>query len=266
MKKIYKKIGITLLCINLVPIELFSFDDRLRLPGNINGIELLGAGGIAHDDTAFLGEKKSTEFSPFFALMTEDFYVDIHKIAYRFHPKEDTILTLIGRQDALPNEEDIPSYLNIKSGESYDVGLMAEKKFGKYSLEAEAMVDVTGTHNGVSLELAMGYNHYSEKSHFEVVLGARYQDNNRANYLYGVSSKEANSSLKKYEAKGDLAAFLYASYVFEVYNNLGLVLQGSITSLSDTAKQSPRIKNDAKYQEVELFAGLVWQFSIYDKD
>lgn len=57
MKKIYKKIGITLLCISLAPIELFGFDDRLRLPGDINGIELLGGGGIAHDDTAFLGEK-----------------------------------------------------------------------------------------------------------------------------------------------------------------------------------------------------------------
>jgi len=236
MKQLYKKIAIGLLCIGITPIEVFSFDDRLKLPHDIKGIELSLGGGLAYDDTAFLGEKESTEFSPSFALMTDDFYVDIHKVSYRFHPKEDTILTLIGRQDALPNEEDIPSYLNIKSGDSYHVGLMAEKKFGKYSTEGEALVDVTGTHNGMLLELAMGYNHYSEKSHFEVILGARYQDDKRMNYRYGVSAKESNARLSKYEAEADLTAFLYTSYTYEFYDNLGIVLEASIASLSDTAK------------------------------
>ncbi|MCK5855315.1 MAG: MipA/OmpV family protein [Sulfurovaceae bacterium] len=253
----------SLLCMYLLPMEL-SADNRLKLPRDINGIEILVGGGASYDETANLGETTLTEFSPTFALMSDRFYLDIHKVAYRFYPKDDTILTAVGMQGGLPNEEDIPAYLNIKGGDdSYDIGLMAEKQFGTYRVEAMALVDVTGTHDGMLLELATGYDYYSKKSHFEVTLGARYQDKNRNNYLYGVTPKESTSRLASYDAKGDVTAFLHANYTYELYKNLGITVGGSITSLSDTAKKSPRIKDDAKYQEVELFTGLIWQFSVY---
>ena len=70
--------------------------------------------------------------------------------------------------------------------------------------------------------------------------------------------------MAKYEAEADLTAFLYASYTYELYNNVGITFGGTLVSLSNTTKQSPRINNDVQYQEAEFFAGLVWQFSVYD--
>ena len=259
-----KKFLIGLACVYLLPMKLVS-DDRLKLPRDIKGIEVLLGGGISYDDTANLGEKTLYEFSPTFALMTDRFYLDIHRVAYRFYPEDDTILTVVGMQGGLPNEEDIPAYLNIKDGDdSYDIGLMAEKQFGAYRVEGMALSDVTGTHNGILLDLAVGYDYYSDKSHFEVTLGARYEDKKRNNYLYGVSPKETTSSLATYDAKADVSAFLHANYTYEFYKNLGIVFGGNISSLSNTAKKSPRIKDDAQYQEIELFIGLIWQFSVYD--
>ena len=263
MKKIYKKIRISLLCICFAPTEVLS-DDRLKLPRDIKGIEILVAAGASYDNTADLGAKELMEFSPTFALMTDRFYVDVHTVSYRFYPSEDTILTIIGNQDPLPNESDIPAYLNIKSGESYDLGVIAEKQFGEYRLEAKVATDITGTHNGMLFELATGYDYNSDKSHFEVTLGTRYRNEKRNNYLYGVSTKESNSRLRSYEAEADLTVFLHANYTYEIYKNLGVTVGGTFESLSNTVKKSPRIKSNAQYKELELFAGLIWQFSIYD--
>lgn len=263
MKKLSRRVLISLFCIHFVSISL-SADDRLKLPRDVKGIEFLFGIGGNYDESAYLGEKAENGLSPIPALMTENFYLDVHQVAYRFHPRKDTILTLIGRQENYPNEDDLPAYLNTKNGEFYDVGLMVEKQFGDYRIESMLSTDVTGTHDGMALEMALGYDYYSEKSHFEITLGTRLQDKKRNNYVYGVSKKESSPRLKTYDAKSDVTAYFHANYTYQLYNNFGLVLSGSIESLSDTAKNSPRIKNDAKYKEVELLAGIIWQFSVYN--
>ena len=78
-KKIYinwNKFIIYTLCIH----RSFS-DDRLQLPRDIKGVEILAAAGAEYDNMSYFGEKELIEFSPLFALMTDRFYVDIHKVS-----------------------------------------------------------------------------------------------------------------------------------------------------------------------------------------
>ena len=237
---------------------------RLELPRDTNGIEVLTVLGIGHDKTAYKGVETTTEFTLGPAILTDNFYLDIHSVSYRFRPKEDVLVKVFGEQDELPSEEDIPAGFNIKSGESFDVGFLAEKKFGNFSAGFQLASDVTGTHNGYELDLFGSYNIKKNNiSQLGVSSGIRYRDKKKSNYLFGVDESEANSSLNAYTADDEWTPFISAVYSRQLTKNLGFIAAASISSLGKTAKNSPRIKANTNMEEMEIFMGLIWQFSVY---
>ncbi len=245
----------------VVPISLFA-DTRLELPRDTNGVEVLMVIGGGYDETANLGEETLSEPSAGFAILTEKFYIDVHEISYRFRPAEDLLFKVFGATDSLPNEEDIPQALAIKSGNSFDAGLLIEQDVGDFRLGISMAGDITGTYSGYKIELAGGLDKYSNNAHMGANIGARYRDRKRSNYYFGVSESEAGAELMVYNAQSEWSVFAEAFYIRKLTHNLGMVLSASITSLSESAQNSPRTIPDSDIDEIEAFAGLIWQFSV----
>jgi len=247
----------------MLTVSTSHAETRLELPREPDGIEvLLGIGG-GYDETAYKSEESFTGFAPVLAVLTKNFYLDIHEISYKFEVQEDFTLKLYGLQDDLPNPDDISPELNIKSGESFDVGLYGEKTFSDLFLGAGLDADVTGTHNGYRVYLSSGYEKRVGKQGFGVEIGASYQDKKRNDYYFGVSAEEANNELETYIAEEDISVYLGASYAYAFTKNLGIYAAAKAVSKTNAMKKSPRIKEDAKFSQIEAYVNLIWQFSVY---
>lgn len=235
---------------------------QLKLPRDAVGTEFLFGLGAGHDETAYLGEEAVTEPSLALAILSDDFYLDFHEISYLFTTESGQKFKVFGYQDGLPNEEDIPKHFNIKSGDSYDVGLSIEEQFSVYRLGFLMAMDVTGTHDGLLSELSVGIDSLSQNTRAGVTVGVRYFDEKRSNYYFGVSKDEENIELKTYNASDNTTVFAQAIYLRNVTDNLAFVFDASISSLADSTQNSPRIKNNSSVSEIELFTGLIYQFSV----
>jgi len=201
--------------------------------------------------------------SPALALLTQNFYLDIHQISYKFNVSDNATLKLYGLQDGLPNPEDISSDLDVKSGDSFDLGLNAQRSFGDFYLGADLNADVTGTHSGYRAQLNAGYVRRIGSHKIGIEGGVRYQDKKRSNYYFGVAANEVNENLRMFNADEAVSAYVEAGYASSLTNNLGLFIGVSAESISDAIQESPRIESDNGLAEVEATALLIWQFSVY---
>jgi len=235
---------------------------EFKLPRSTDSVEFLLGFGHGYDDTAFLGEKSLSEPSIAIAILTENFYLDVHQVSYKLRPTKDLALKVFGNSDSLPVEEYIPSEFNIKSGDSFDVGISIEKQFDSLRIGLLSAVDVTGIHDGYKLELSTGFDSITDNIRAGVTIGARYEDQKRSNYYYGVALEEASSSLAAYDVQGEWTAFSEAMYFHEVSHGIAFVASTSISSLGESAKKSSRTKNDTDIADFETFVAIVWQFPV----
>ncbi len=235
---------------------------EFKLPRSTDSVEFLLGFGHGYDETAFRGEKSLSEPSIAIAILTENFYLDVHQVSYKLMPTKDFTLKVFGNSDALPVEEDIPSELNIKSGDSFDVGMSIEKQFDRLRIGLFSAVDVTGTHDGYKFELSTGFDKVSDNIRSGMTIGARYEDQKRSNYYYGVAPKEGSANLAAYEVQGEWTAFAEAMYLHEISHGIAFVANTSISSLGKSAKKSSRTKNDTDIADFETFVALVWQFPV----
>lgn len=243
-------------------------DTRFALPRAAQGIEVLLGAGLAYDKTAFIGEEEDPPYTPVFALMTKHFYLDIHEVSYRKSLSESLDIKVFGTQDGIPTSGDDPEYtdlLSIKSGDSFDLGLFIEKEIGYLNVGALIAADVTGTHNGYKMELSAEKVVSYKRSRLGLTIGGRYNDNKRSNYYYGVAPDEALPDIPEYRVDEDVEFFANATFAYQYTNNLGMMIDVGISSISDQAKESPRIDSDANIAEVEAFVGVIWQFSVYQQ-
>jgi len=255
---------VTISVYTLTTLSTSHAEIRLEHPREPDGIEvLLGVGG-GYDKTAYKSEEPFTGFSPVFALVTKNFYLDIHQISYKFEVYENLTLKLYGLQDDLPNSDDISPNLHIKSGESFDVGLYGEKAYRDIYFGAGLDADITGTHSGYRTHLSAGYTKKAKNQGFAVEIGASYRDKKRNNYYFGVSPEEANNELAPYSAEEDISLFLGASYVYAFNKNFGIYANAMAVSKTDPIRNSPRTKEDAKLSQIEAYVNLIWQFSVYE--
>ncbi len=245
----------------LVPTITYA-DIQLKLPRETDGTEFLFGLGAGYDETAYLGEETLTEPSLALAILTNNFYLDFHEISYTFTAEGKRKFKVFSYQDGLPNEDDMPQELNIKSGDSLDVGFSMDKGFGTSRLGLLMAMDVTGTHSGFLTQLSGGIDSISQDTRAGVTIGVKYFDQKRSNYYFGVAKEEENSELSAYKAGDTLTVFAEAMYLKNVTHNLAFVFDASFSSLADSTQDSPRIKNKASIAELELFAGLIYQFSV----
>ena len=251
-----------LLLIGLIASQSALSETRVSLPRDIQGLEILVGMGASYDNSAPVGEKETTDPTPALALMTKDFYLDIHEISYRKSLNKDLYIKFFGKQDGNAADDDI-KIQTIKKGESFEVGISVEKRLGTMSVGGLLEADVTGTHSGYMLEASLGKEFNNKRHKFGVTAGGRYQDKKRNNYYFGVAKDEAYEGVPEYEVDGETTAFANATYAYQITRHLGLIVDANISTLSSQAKKSPRIKDDAKFFEQEAFVGLVWQFSVY---
>ncbi len=234
---------------------------KLKLPRNTDGVEVLLGLGAGYDETAYLGEETLAEASLALAIMSDDFYLDFHEISYTFKVGDHSQFKVFGFQDGLPTEDDIPDKLNIKSGDSFDVGGAIEKELGLARIGALIAHEITGTHSGFLAEVSGGVDSITQNTRAGITVGLRYFDQKRSNYYFGVANDETNSDLTSYHLADTLTLFAEAIYLKKVTQNLAFVFDSSISSLAKSSRKSPRIKVDAHLAEVEVFIGLVFQFS-----
>lgn len=233
------------------------------LPRDTDGIGMLLGVGAGYDKTAYKTERTLNETNAAIAVFSDNFYLDIHQAFYRFQFHDEFSLKLYGRQDDLPNSEDIDSTLHVKSGDSFDVGLIARKAYPKYYVDLGLGVDVTGTHNGLIGQLSAGLTRSIGNTTWMFELGANLQDSKRTNYYYGVLPNESTAQVPAYESNAVVSGYVEAGLTYQISNNLGVHLNLLASTLPDFLKNSPRIDNDANLAEVEASALIVWQFPIY---
>ncbi len=235
---------------------------QTKFPEPTDAIKFLFGLGGGFDKSAYLGERTLTEPSLALAIYSKNLYVDFHEISYSFKPKTDISVKLFTHQDGLPNEEDIPEALDIKSGDSLDAGLSLEKSIKEARIGVVVALDVTDTHGGYITEFSAGFDNITNTTRASMTIGARYSDQKRNDYYFGVKRGEENAELLAYRTQGEWSFFAEAIYLKTFSHNFALVLETSVSSLGGSAKDSPRTINNTDTAEIEVFAGLLWQFTV----
>lgn len=135
---------------------------------------------------------------PFYVYNKNNLTLAGPNISYRFWRPLDVQLSLEGRYRFQNyDEEDSPFLqgMNARNG-TFEVGVKAAERFGRLRLEAEAMTDVAGQHDGyeltarATLEIGNG-----RMISFRPLGGVSYQSENLVNYYYGVTFSEAATGL-----------------------------------------------------------------------
>lgn len=146
--------------------------------------------------------------------------------------------------------------------DAFELGLFAGTSLYKLFLTGEAYFDVSGVHDGFSVELEGGYTfELNSKLTLTPIIGAIWGSQNYMNTYFGV--REGESELfGPFQAKGGL----YETYIeTSLEQRLGkrwiLKASARVSELHGSASQSPIVRGEVgSDSQLSTFMGVVWLF------
>jgi outer membrane protein len=117
--------------------------------------------------------------------------------------------------------------------------------------------DVSGTHDGFSVDAEFAYPWYGARWTVEPMMMLRYKSAALNDYYWGVRPAEASSALPAYEAGSGFNWQLGARASYYLSSHLRLAASVNYERLNDSAADSPLVREP---EVMAFFAGLAYQF------
>jgi len=210
----------------------------------------------------YVGQKDEADLIPYISFETERFEASLHD-GLAFHALNDVE---IGGGDARfslvltprwePDFGDDPLFDGLKRDMATEAGLRGRFKTGTLFFEAEALVDISGTHKGHEASAFAGVTFETGALEIEAGIGARHRSESLNQYLFGVSSTEVNASRAAFSAEKSTTGYASLTGIYALDSDMALV--GDI-SFEDIGKMdaSPLVN---KSSSTSIALGLIFQF------
>jgi outer membrane protein len=124
-------------------------------------------------------------------------------------------------------------------------------------IQAQALTDVSDTHNGQEAWLSWSHPWYTYSNEFTLTLGAEWKSSKLVSYYYGVRPEEAFPGRDFYEGGSGTNGFIRFAARHAFSRHLHLVGMVEREFLSSAISKSPVV--DASQVDT-FFAGLLYQF------
>jgi outer membrane protein len=132
---------------------------------------------------------------------------------------------------------------------------LADGRWGR--LTVAGFHDVSGTHNGFSVDAEFAYPWYHARWAVEPTILLRYKSAALNDYYWGVRTAEASSALPAYVVSSGLNWQLGARASYYLSSHLRLAASVNYERLNGSAAGSPLVRDP---EVVAFFAGLAYQF------
>ena len=120
-------------------------------------------------------------------------------------------------------------------------------------------IDISNNSKGFDFTTQISKDFKFSKLSIEPKLGIIFNDKKTNNYLYGITSTQANLNYAKYTAKSSFSPYLELDINYKFFKFLGLKSNIKYTKISNTIYNSPMLSKD---KEIISMIALVFYFKL----
>ena len=231
-----------------------------------SGLHAEGAwtlGAIIVGETGYyVGQKDEVALVPYISFETERFEFSLHDgVAYHAFQGDGpngsaARLSFVLTPRWEPDFSDDPVFDGLDRDTAFEVGMRGAYARGLFFAEAEALADVSDTHNGYEASAAVGLQYEAGAFRLEGGVGARYRSGDLNQHLFGVSASEAGATRAAFTPGDSTTGFASVTAAYALNDNVALV--GDITFEDfGNMQASPLV---GKGSTTSLALGLIYQF------
>jgi outer membrane protein len=204
--------------------------------------------GFRYGMFPYVGEESEKDFIPLITYSGEYFFIDGTRSGFHLYNSEDWLIgTYVAYRFGGFNEEDSKGLDGMDRDDGVDgrFAITGKTSAGHFTLDAGA--DIRDKSNGWDAQLSWGKTFESGNFLYRPWIGLTYEDQNLANYYYGVKSSEATAERPAYETDSALewSYGIDTSYRLTQHDYIGLNLQYS--QLDSTKLDSPIVEENGLF-------------------
>ncbi len=223
----------------------------------------LGA-GFRYGTFPYVGEDTENDFLPLITYSGEHFFIDGTRTGFHLYNSENWLIgTYAAYRFGGFNEEDSKELDGMDRDDGIDGRFAITRKtnFGNFTLDAGT--DISDKSEGWDAQLRWGKRFASGDFLYRPWIGLTYEDQNLANYYYGVKSSEATAERPAYETNSaqEWSYGIDTSYRLAQHQYVGLNLQYS--QLDTTKLDSPIVDENGVFH---VFLNYRYEFNDYRAD
>jgi outer membrane protein len=220
--------------------------------------------GFRYGTFPYVGEDTEEDFLPLITYSGEHFFIDGTRTGFHLYNTEDWLVgTYVAYRFGGFNEEDSKELDGMDRDDGVDARFAITRKtsFGDFTLDTGA--DIRDKSNGWDAQLRWGKTLRSGDFLYRPWIGLTYEDQNLANYYYGVKSSEATAERPAYETDSALewSYGIDTSYRLSQHHYVGLNLQ--YTQLDSTKLDSPTVDENGVFHS---FLSYRYEYNDYRDD
>jgi MipA family protein len=210
----------------------------------------LGAGGA---NSIYENQKDEATALPFLSFQTGRFSIGLDGISYRAVETESFSLAFALAPGEAPDVKEFAKrdarFAGLDRDTPVELGFNATYQTGMLQFGASVMQDVASASEGYHAEATAGVSVPVGAGLFDIGVGARLRDAKTNNFLYGVSTAEANGLRPAYNVGSTVQPFLTGSLVYPITEKASLVGFFEYEKLDDKVTRSPLVRDneDASY-------------------
>jgi outer membrane protein len=208
---------------------------------------------------------------PFYVYNKNNLTLAGPNVSYRFWRPLDVQLSAEGRYRFQNYDEDDSPFLEGMGNRNgtFEVGIKAQKRIDRLRLQAQALTDVAGQHDGHELQLQATFEVGNGRMiSFRPTAGVNYLSQNLTHYYYGVNPGEARMALDtgggelmdRIAFRGDSAFVPFSGAEVRIRLSRRLALSGQVKAsfLPEEVTDSPIVGNSTR---TSAFIGLSYGLS-----
>lgn len=183
-------------------------------------VGVLGVGGTG----TYVNEGDEAGIAPILTYETENLSVSLDGISYDVLDfQQGSVSVALGYRGGPTFPDDDPLFDGLERDGAVEAGIAAQMDFGDAYLSLETMTDVSDTHDGTEVNVALGYAVAPGAFIVSAELGARFRDAKLNQFLYGVAADEVMAARASYSAEKTTTAFANMAVIYPITQSVSAV-------------------------------------------
>lgn len=216
-------------------------------------------GAVVDGQTGYyVGQKDSAELQPYLSYETETFEVSLHDgFAYHLMNDEELVqvsLLLTPRWEV--DFGDDPLFAGLERDTAIEAGIGARFEAGWMFVEAEALTDVSGVHDGYEASAMIGVQQSYGDFSFEAGIGAVHRSDALNAHLFGVSAAEATATRSAYAPEESTTGMASLTAAYALNDSAAFVAEATYEDLGNMIN-SPLVETG---ETTSVTLGMVFQY------